>query len=173
MLLAGMFFALMQVTVKFLPHIPAIEIVFFRSLFSLIFTYILLRKMQLPIFGTNKKLLVMRGISGSIGLIFFFVTLQHIPLASAVTIQYLAPIFTALLGVFIAKEKVAPWQWVFFGLSFGGVLVIEGVETSVDTFYLWLGVLSAVSGVAVPVIWNTLQVTAVRLACVMAVPALP
>ena len=153
MLLAGMFFALMQVMVKFLPHIPAVEIVFFRSLFSLIFTYFLLRKKHLPIFGNNKKLLVMRGISGSIGLILFFVTLQHIPLASAVTIQYLSPVFTTLLGIFLVKEKVRPMQFLYFGLAFLGVMIIEGFDPRISTFYLVIGITSAFfSGLAYNII---------------------
>src|SRR5690554_2538270 len=108
MLLAGRFFAFMQVMVKFVPHIPAIEIIFFRSLFSLVVSYWILRKNRVPVFGNNKKLLVMRGVSGSLGLIFFFYTLQNIPLASAVTLQYLSPIFTALLGIFLVREKLKP-----------------------------------------------------------------
>jgi EamA domain-containing membrane protein RarD len=39
MLLAGIFFAFMQVMVKFVPHIPAVEIIFFRSLFSLVASF--------------------------------------------------------------------------------------------------------------------------------------
>lgn len=66
------------------------------------------------------------------------------PLATAVTIQYLAPIFTAILGIFIVREKVRAWQWVFFLISFAGVLVVEGVSADVDWRWVGLGVLSAV-----------------------------
>jgi drug/metabolite transporter (DMT)-like permease len=105
MLFAGFLFSLMNVSVKLIPHIPAIEIIFFRSVFSLIITYLLIKKAGVPLFGTNRKLLVLRGIVGSIGLIAFFYNLQTIPLASAVTINYLAPIFTTILGIFIVKGK--------------------------------------------------------------------
>ncbi|WP_311136680.1 DMT family transporter [Hymenobacter cellulosilyticus] len=77
-------------------------------------------------------------------LILYYFTLQKMPLATAVTIQYLAPIFTAVLGIFIVRETVQPWQWLFFLISFLGVLVVEGVDTRVDPFYLGLGVASAV-----------------------------
>ena len=69
---------------------------------------------KIYVFGNNKGLLVVRGVVGSIGLITFFYTLQNIPLASAVTIQYLSPIFTTILGIFLVKEKVKPIQFVFF-----------------------------------------------------------
>ena len=149
MLLAGIFFALMNVSVKFIPHIPAIEIVWFRSVFSAVFTVIVLTKKGIPLFGTNKLSLVARGIVGSISLILFFYTLQRIPLASAVTMQYLSPIFTTILGVFILKEKVKARQFVYFGLAFAGVLLIQGVDPRVDGLSAAMGLVSALaSGVA-------------------------
>ena len=153
MILAGIFFALMNVSVKFLPHIPAIEIIFFRSIFSFIFSIAYLRSQKIPVFGNNKKLLVLRGTVGSIGLITFFYTLQNIPLASAVTIQYLSPIFTTILGIFLVKEKVKPIQFLFFGMAFVGVIVVQGFDTRVDLFWAGVGVTSALfSGLAYNVI---------------------
>ena len=153
MLLAGIFFAIMQVLVKFLPHIPAIEIVFFRSLFSLVASWWILKRSQVPVFGNNKKLLIFRGMSGSLGLIFFFYTLQNIPLASAVTLQYLSPIFTALLGIFLVREKLKPIQYLYFALAFGGVLVIEGFDPRISPTFMLIGVASAFfSGLAYNII---------------------
>lgn len=143
MLLAGLFFAFMQVMVKFVPHIPAVEIVFFRSLISLVFTFGILKRNRVPLLGNNKKLLVLRGVTGSMGLIFFFYTLQHIPLASAVTLQYLSPVFTALLGIVLVKEKVKPIQFLYFALAFGGVLLIEGFDPRISPTYLVIGMASA------------------------------
>lgn len=143
MLLAGVFFAFMQVMVKFVSHIPAIEIVFFRSLFSLVASFLILKKNHVPVFGNNKKLLVMRGISGSLGLIFFFYTLQNIPLASAVTLQYLSPLFTALMGIFLVKEKLKPMQYVYFAIAFAGVLVIQGFDPRISPAFMLVGLGSA------------------------------
>jgi drug/metabolite transporter (DMT)-like permease len=149
MVLAGIFFAIMNVSVRYLPHIPAIEIVWFRSVFSLIFTVLVLRNKGVFIFGNNKSNLITRGIVGSISLILFFYTLQRIPLASAVTIQYLSPIFTAILGVFILGEKVKAIQFFYFALAFLGVLVIQGFDPRVDALSAGLGLISALaSGIA-------------------------
>jgi drug/metabolite transporter (DMT)-like permease len=153
MLVSGVFFALMNVSVKFIPHIPAIEIILFRSLFSLIFSFLILKQLGVSVFGNNKKLLIIRGIVGSIGLISFFYTLQNIPLASAVTMQYLSPIFTTVLGIFLVKERVKPIQFLFFGISFAGVLVLQGFDTRVNLLYGSIGVVSALfSGLAYNVI---------------------
>jgi drug/metabolite transporter (DMT)-like permease len=153
MLLAGFLFSLMNVSVKLIPHIPAIEIILFRSVFSLILTYILIKREKLPVFGTNKKLLILRGVAGSIGLMAFFYTLQNIPLASAVTLNYLAPVFTTILGIFIVKEKVSGKQFIYFGISFIGVLVIEGFDPRISVFDLSIALIASLAmGVAYNVI---------------------
>lgn len=145
MLLAGILFSLMNVSVKLIPHIPAIEIILFRSVFSLVITFLALRRQAIPVFGKNKKLLILRGMAGSIGLIGFFYTLQTIPLASAVTINYLGPIFTTILGIFIVKEKVKSRQFLYFGLSFAGVMVIEGFDPRIGMFDLGVGLVAAMA----------------------------
>ncbi|WP_143962161.1 DMT family transporter [Litoribacter populi] len=153
MLLAGVFFSIMNVSVKYISHLPAIEIIFFRSLFSFIFTFAILKKKSIPLFGNNKKLLILRGVAGSIGLISFFYTLQNIPLASAVTIQYLSPIFTTVLGIVIVKEKVKPLQFLYFGIAFAGVLMIEGFDPRISPWWLAVGIISALfSGLAYNII---------------------
>jgi drug/metabolite transporter (DMT)-like permease len=153
MILAGIFFALMNVSVKYIPHIPAIEIILFRSLFSLVFSYSVLKRQNVKVFGNNKKLLVLRGVVGSVGLISFFYTLQKIPLASAVTLQYLSPILTTILGIFLVREKVKPIQFLFFGISFLGVVLVQGFDTRVNLLYASIGFISALfSGLAYNVI---------------------
>ena len=111
-------FSMMQICVKFLPHIPATELILFRSIISLILSIYMLQKIGIPMLGNNKKVLLMRGIFGTIALLLFFTTIQNIPLASAVTIQYLSPIFTALFAAVFLKEKMQVRQWLFFGISF-------------------------------------------------------
>jgi drug/metabolite transporter (DMT)-like permease len=125
------------------PNIPAIEIVFFRSLVSLVLSYGFLARLRISVWGNNKKLLIGRGISGAVALILYFTTLQVMPLASAVTIQFLSPIFTTILGIFVVREKVKPWQWAFFAIAFGGVLVIEGFDPRVSAFFGVMGIISA------------------------------
>ncbi|WP_076423258.1 DMT family transporter [Pontibacter lucknowensis] len=149
MLLSTLFFSLMNVCVKMVPHIPAIEVILFRSVVSLVMSFVVLRAKRISVWGSNYGLLIARGAAGAMALMLFFTTLQNIPLATAATLQYLSPIFTTIMGIFIVKEKVRSWQWVFFAVSFAGILVIEGFDASADSFYVWLGVMSAVfSGLA-------------------------
>lgn len=149
MILATLFYAGMNVSIKYLDQIPSHEVVFFRSIITLVITWFLLRKNKISPWGNNKKLLIARGLAGFIGLTLYIYTVQRISLASAVTIQYLSPIFTALFAIFILGERMKGMQWMFFGLAFLGVLLIKGYDTSVDLGLMLLGVCSAVgSGLA-------------------------
>ena len=82
--------------------------------------------------------------NGTLALFCFIVTLQNIPLATAVTIAYLSPIFTTLVGVFLLGEHVRRSQWCFYAIAFAGVLVIKGFDASVPTLFLFTGIVSAV-----------------------------
>lgn len=153
MLLATLFFAIMNALVKAVPRLPAIELVFFRSVISFVICYAILRKKGIPPWGNHKGLLIARGATGAVALILFFITLQHIPLASAVTMQYLSPIFTTLLGVYLVRERVLPLQLLFFAIAFGGVLLLQGFDARVNILYLVLGISSALfSGFAYNII---------------------
>lgn len=139
MLIAGLSFAVMNVFVKFVSHMPTMEVVFFRSVFSFVASYVILKKMDIPILGSNKKLLFFRGLAGCLGLVGSYYTIQHIPLASAVTLNYLSPLFTAVMGIFLVKQKVMPLQFLFFILAISGVLLIRGFDPRVNFFDVFMG----------------------------------
>ncbi len=149
MLFAVLFFSVMNVFVKLLPHIPAVEIVFFRSLVSLVISVSILRIYRINIWGKNHKYLILRGVSGMIALVLYFRLMQLIPLASAVTILFLSPIFTSILGTFIVREKVFPMQWVFYLVSFLGILLVKGFDDRIEPIHLVIGISASVfSGLA-------------------------
>ncbi|MGB3778844.1 MAG: DMT family transporter [Tunicatimonas sp.] len=153
MLLATFLFSCMNVLVKFVPHIPAVEIVFFRCAISLVMSYAVLKSQGIYLWGNNRRLLIARGLSGAVALVLYFILLQQIPLATAVTLQFLSPIVTAFLGVILLGERMRRWQWLFFLLSFGGMLVINGFDARISTVHLLMGLVAAVgSGLAYTII---------------------
>ncbi|MFQ5448194.1 MAG: DMT family transporter [Saprospiraceae bacterium] len=150
MLWAVFFFAGMNLCVKGL-HLPAMEIVFIRCAISLVITLWLLRKIAVLPMGRRDNCwrLWGRGLSGTTALFLFFLTVQKLPLATAVTIQYLSPIFTAMLAMLFLKEKLKPEQWLFFAISFAGVALLKGFDERVSWLYLGIGLLAAfLAGVA-------------------------
>ena len=90
MVLATVFYTAANLCVKALAHLPTQELVFLRSVISLVLTGGWLWWNGYSLFGVNRKWLLIRGIFGTIGLATFFHTLRFIPIASATVIQYLS-----------------------------------------------------------------------------------
>ena len=73
LIFASFFFSLMTLCVKKIDdRIPIYELVFFRSLLSLSITSFIINKKNLPPWGKNKPLLILRGILGTIALVSIF-----------------------------------------------------------------------------------------------------
>lgn len=130
--------------------IPAHELVLFRSIISFTISFYLMKRKNIPILGTNKKWLLIRGFSGMIALTMFFYTIHHLPIAVASTIQYLAPIFTVILAIFIVSEKVLKLQWIFIIIAFSGAVLIglsnffsQSNTKEISLFWVITGVISA------------------------------
>lgn len=143
MLVASLFFAAMNVCIKYLRDIPVVEIILFRAGITLIMSYLAIVKNKLNPFGVQRKWLVARGLAGFMGLSLYFITVQQIPLASAVTIQYMSPLFTVFLAYFILKENPGRLRIISFVLAFGGVLLIKGFDSRVSVPMLLAGIGSA------------------------------
>lgn len=143
MLLATFYFALMNIFIKAVSHLPTMEVVFFRCGISLLICLWYLRSQGVDWKGSNRRLLLLRGVFGTASLVAYVATIAHLPLGTAVTIQYLSPIFTTILAVYVLDEKVRPAQWLFFILSFIGVVIIQGVSNQAENFYILIGILSA------------------------------
>ena len=143
MMLSAFFVALISLGVKRLSHIPAIEILFFNSLGALVVSFTTLRHRRIPIWGQNRSLLLARGIAGTLGVTLYFFTLQHISLPSAITLHYTAPIFAALIGIFMVQEPVRLQQWLFFTLSFAGIILINGFSLTETSWYVFSGLAGA------------------------------
>lgn len=149
MLISTFAYAGLNLCVKQLQHLPALELLLFRSLISFAICIVGIWQAGVFIFGNNKKWLVIRGFAGIVALWLYFSCLQKIPLASAVAIQYTSPVFTALFASIILSEKMNRWKWIFFLISIAGVGFIKGFDTRLSLEYSLIGVGSAMfSGLA-------------------------
>ncbi|CAN5489042.1 DMT family transporter [soil metagenome] len=149
MFLSTLAFFAANACVKQVAHIPAMETVFFRCILASTLCVIGLRRAKGSLIGANHWMLLLRGMFGTTALFCFFLTIQNMPFASAQTIQYLSPIFTATFAIFVLKESVLPTQWLFYAIAFGGVMLIERFDDRISLFYLVIGIISAMcSGMA-------------------------
>ncbi|MCM2281639.1 MAG: DMT family transporter [Bdellovibrionaceae bacterium] len=140
LVLSGFFFAIAHAAVKFLPHLSTPEIVFFRAIFSLVLSYLWLRWARIRPWGKNKPMLVLRGVFGTSALLLYFFTIQNMPLASAVTLNYLTPVFTVLVSWVMLRERPSWYHWPLLALAFCGVLLVRGFDPRVTGWEASAGV---------------------------------
>lgn len=149
MLISTFFFGIANLCVKKISHIPPMEIVLVRCVMGVMFSWWALRGVGIDWKGNDRISLLLRGLFGTTALSLFFITVQNMPIATAMTVHYLSPIFTAILAMLILKEKVTGFQWLFYLAAFSGVVLIERVDTKVSLIFVGLGVIAALfSGVA-------------------------
>ena len=140
-----------QVIIDGLQKYPIPEIILFRSVITFFMCYAIIKSKGIPLFGNNKKWLIIRGIFGTTALTLFFYTLDHLPIAIATTVQYLSPIFTVIIALFLLKEKVRKIQWVFFALAFSGIVFMglskflsdDSAVSTINPWWILAGVGSA------------------------------
>lgn len=146
LLAAALSFSLMAVCVKTVgQRIPVAEVVLARSLVSLALCGALVRAAGLPPWGQRRRLLIVRGLVGSIALACVFGALTLLPLATATVLQYLYPTLSALAGWHWLGERIGPRLLLAIPLGWLGVLLVctpPGAAASP------LGVLMALAGAA-------------------------
>ena len=103
--LSAFFFCLMTVFVKIAAQqLETIQIVFIRGVITLLFTWVMVKRKKVYLWGKNHKILILRGITGTVALFFVYESIQRFPLPEATVIQYLYPIFTVLIASLLLSE---------------------------------------------------------------------
>lgn len=125
MLVAALGFAVMGALVKVgASKFSSAELVFYRSVFGLIaiYAFIFAKKLPLktPVIGKQMS----RGLVGFAALVLFFYAIAHLPLATAVTLNYTSALFLALLMPLMLHEKPKPTLYAMILLGFMGVVML-------------------------------------------------
>lgn len=130
--LSALGFALMTSFVKLVNNhqIPVFEIVAVRSIVSLVLSYADIKRKRIPALGHNHKLLFARGAVGTLALICVYFSVTTLPLAEATILQYVHPVFTALLAVIFLKEKVQHSTLICIVLCLFGLVAIVDPRTA-------------------------------------------
>lgn len=172
MMISTMCFAIVNVIIKSMHTFHPFQLVFFRCSVSLIICAIQIKSLGIPFFGNNIKMLLLRGVAGVTALSMFFFLIQKVALGTAVTLQYLSPIFSALIGVYMLKEKVKPIQWAALVLGLIGIVLLQKGDVELSNWWLILGLITAaIAGLA----YNAVRIcrkTDHALTCVLYFPLL-
>ena len=147
---ASLFFSLMTVCVKKIDEaIPIYELVFFRSIFSLIITSLIIKKKKINPWGKNKALLILRGLLGTTALMCIFYSIRNMPLSISTVIQYTYPIFISIFAALLFKEKINFKLISALFIGWFGILIILNPYQSklyeIDNFSIFIAFVGALT----------------------------
>ena len=159
MLVAGFLFALMGVLVKLASvRFSSPELVFYRSLFGLLAIYVVIvfttRQWLAPLATRHGANHVRRGLSGFLALVMFFYGIAHLPLPTAITLNYTSPLFLAAILVWGLKERHGKGLAAAVMIGFAGVVLLlqpgwGGQDMTARLICLLSGALAAVAYLSV------------------------
>ena len=145
MVVASFLFACMGVCVKLAADsFSTAEIVFYRNAISLLLIAALVGVRRVPLRTPHWRFQLWRGASGFVSLCFYFYGISLLPLATAVTLAYTAPLFLALYLAAFGKARLNAGIVAALGVGFAGVALL--LRPNLDGAQ-WLGItVSLVSG---------------------------
>ncbi|MBI4115360.1 MAG: DMT family transporter [Candidatus Omnitrophica bacterium] len=129
--------------------LPPLEIVFFRSFLGTLMIGLLMIQKRVSFLGKpeERKFLLLRGISGFLALTLHFYTIAHLPLGTAVMLNYTAIIFVAILATLFIGERPGVFLISMILISFAGVYLLVKPETQLapeQGISVFMGLLSAI-----------------------------
>lgn len=149
MLVAVACFSLMDAGMKLLSaHYPPMQVTTLRGLASLPFVlaWVLATAGPRSIMPVRWSLHLLRGGLGMVMIGCFVYALRYLPLSTAYTLYFVAPLLVTAMSVPILKEKVGPRRWTAIGIGLVGVLVV--LRPGVDGFISLPGVMVLVAATA-------------------------
>ncbi len=156
-------FALMDAGLKLLTaHYPPMQISAMRGGASLPFVlvWVLSTVSVRSLFRVRWPLHLLRAVLGIMVMAPFVYALRTLPLSTAYTIFFVAPLLIAALSVPILGERVGPRRWAAIAVGFFGVMVVlrptgEGVASLAGLAVLLAAFGYAVSAITVRVLART------------------
>lgn len=146
MLVAALGFAIMGALVKVgAQKFSSIELVFYRSLFGLVFIGLFVSQKKLSLATPVIRKQLSRAGVGFTALILFFYAIAHLPLATAITLNYTSPLFLAVLTPLLLSEK--PKKALLVALAIGFIGVILLLKPTINKSEWLAGFLGLLSGI--------------------------
>jgi drug/metabolite transporter (DMT)-like permease len=125
MAIGAFWFSIMGLLVKLAGRrLGSMEIVLSRGVLTLGLSWWSLRRLGVSPWGTQRRLLVVRGTLGSTALLCYFYSLVHLPLGEATLIQNMNPVFATVLAAIILDEALRAPEILCLVASLVGVVFV-------------------------------------------------
>lgn len=136
--------SLLNLSVKLLDGFSAFQLLFFRSVLAIILSIAGERFAIFKLSHQQYKWVALRAVTGTLSLLLFFYMIGTMPLAAAITLFYLSPLFGMVHSIYILGERPKAIQWLFVGLGFAGAAMLKGFDPRISFAQLGLSLLGAI-----------------------------
>ena len=149
MVLASFWFALMAVGIKYASNsFGTVEILFYRGLVSIVFMAVIVRARGASLRTTVPAMHLWRSAIGVTSMSAWFYAIAHLPLPTAMTLNYMSGVWVAAFVVggamlYGGAQKQGPLLGTVL-LGFGGVVLT--LQPTLDQNQLFAGVIGLLSG---------------------------
>ena len=152
MIAASLFFALMTVCIKYAsPYFGPLEIVCYRGAIGIVFMWALARSRGVSLKTSVPMMHVWRNVVGVAALVAWFYAIAHLPLATAMTLNYMSGVWVAafliggtlLLGRIADIRRQGPLVMAVMA-GFAGVVMM--LRPTLDQNQLFDGLIGLLSG---------------------------
>ena len=163
MLAAVASFSLMDAGMKLLAaHYPPLQVTMLRGAASLPFVlvWVLATAGARSIMPVRWGLHLLRGVLGMVMIGCFVFALKRMPLSTAYSIYFVAPLLVAALSVPLLGEKVGPRRWTAIAIGLVGVIVVlrpgvDGIISFPGLMVLLAATAYAIAAVTVSLLTRT------------------
>jgi len=157
MLLGAAFFATMGVCIKFASaHFNSAELVFYRGAIGILFLGAIARQQKVSLRTSYPGMHIWRAVIGTLSLSAWFYAIAHLPLATAMTLNYMSSVWVAAFlvgGTLIhwqPQEGKSPWSQGPLALTviagFAGVVML--LRPTMEQNQIFAGLIGLLSGFA-------------------------
>ena len=161
MVLASFFFATMAVGIKYAAHsFSTFELVCYRGLVGMVFMAVAMRARGTRLRTPVPMMHVTRSVIGVVSMGSWFYAIAHLPLATAMTLNYMSSIWVAafIVGGALLYGKAERQGPLVFTVLLGFAGVVLTLRPTIDHDQLFAGVVGLLSGMGAALAY--MQVTA-------------
>jgi len=161
MVLASFLFATMAVGIKYASEsFGTLELVFYRGLVSVVFMALVVRARGASLRTPVPMMHLWRSTVGVLSLTAWFFAIAHLPLATAMTLNYMSGVWVAafIVGGALLYGKSERQGPLFATVLLGFAGVVMTLRPTIDQNQLYAGVIGLLSGIGAALAY--LQVTA-------------
>jgi len=148
MLLGALLFAISGVTIKFAAAAgyTTPELVFYRSVIGFIVVSLMMALRGLSPRTPHMVAHLQRGAAGTFAIWLFMYAVIHLPLSTAITLNFTAPLWIGMILALVYGERLSRTMLIALGLGFLGIVILlKPIFTPAMRFDITIGLLSGIA----------------------------